>query len=1047
MGRGLAVLLVLAVVLAPQTLSARETSVYSGTSGRPSSANGGSFLDGNDIRIEADTNCAWVYVQNATKPAFWSNNVSILGTGFDVERGGALRFGEGLATLTYPMIWSGNVTLIGDATIGVQTGTADAVGMITGQLQTESSDYKLLIRAARSAAEASNKPGILVLTSDNSAFTSNIQVGGGTLQLGSISSSTATGYEWVQNGDGTETYRQNTAKVFAFDGSTGSVGSAVIDLTSVHSGTYSTLKFQRSGDVALSNAVTGNGYVVFDGTAKYSIGAGGSLASTLSKVTVNQGATLVNCQHSVRNAANTGNDEGTWDFTNPVSGNGFYQIAFAELANITTGNARKDIASIPVSLSGFTGTCLVSNGFRYQLVTNWNTASKGYSLGAVDYGQIWMQANATYTGDLYLKGNGWSTSEYRGALRFGHKYDNSTDLTALTSMEATYGNLYLLGDTRICPYGDSITVGLIASDISNYGDGNYKLDVNDVVGVASRVIFTGTNSYGATTVNGQTTLQIGHVGTINGKTYDGTTGTVGTGAVTIGSAATLQFKRTNDYALGTGNSIANSGKLIFDGGGNYTLNAALTGSGTTTVAANTKLTTNKGFAGTLSGAGTLQINSPSANAKFTAPALSGFTGTLLAGKDYRWGNPAASNSYSIGAVNGGQLWFTDTTNLTQDVYLEGLGWHSGERYGAVRFATPESGMAQISGNVHLLGDTRISARNAETPGFGLISGNIDGNFDLELNSRGAKAEDLKGTVILTGTNAYAETSVNGGGTLVVGWIGTISGKTFDGTSGTLGTGTATVGATSTLKFMRSGNVALANSFDGTGALLFDGTATYSLGADQIADTLNATIADGATLKLTSGTTAQTFGTTGLLTLAGATLTVPTGSTLSRAVTVAEGGVLEGAGIVSNVTMSGGTISDTLTIDSSAFNLNGTLAMTLDETSKTTADVEFDGTYGITDGSTLSWTYENGFAPEVGDTLFLIAGDAGSFDGVNLSSLVIDAPALASSEYFWNLKLLNYGTGLALAASLGVPEPSTLLLLCFGIIIGAFQIRKRSFFKR
>ena len=257
--------------------AAREVSVFGTKYTRRASNDGNKFENGNDVVIQVDTNCAWLYLNDGADPAFWSNNISIFGTGYGYKKdngdevrelGGALRFGQGATSNTNPMILTGDVTFLGDATIGVQTKTPQATGIITGQLKLDAdapADTEFLYRGRNAAtASGSDVTGILILTGDSASFTAPIRVGSGTLQLGYITDTvTATGWDWVDNGAGGETYKQNTAKQFVFDGSTGSVASSSIDVTSVFGGNdVSTLKFQRSGSVTVNNAITGTGKVV-----------------------------------------------------------------------------------------------------------------------------------------------------------------------------------------------------------------------------------------------------------------------------------------------------------------------------------------------------------------------------------------------------------------------------------------------------------------------------------------------------------------------------------------------------------------------------------------------------------------------------------------------------------------------------------------------------------------------------------------------------------------------------------------------------------------
>jgi fibronectin-binding autotransporter adhesin len=96
-------------------------------------------------------------------------------------------------------------------------------------------------------------------------------------------------------------------------------------------------------------------------------------------------------------------------------------------------------------------------------------------------------------------------------------------------------------------------------------------------GVGTFFSLTGTNSYGATVVTSGT-LQIG-----NG----GTTGTLGTGDVTVAAAATLALNRADAFAVP--NVIGGPGSLTKLSAGTATLAAANTYTGATTVSAGTLL--------------------------------------------------------------------------------------------------------------------------------------------------------------------------------------------------------------------------------------------------------------------------------------------------------------------------------------------------------------------------------------------------------------------------------------------------------------------------
>ena len=982
--------------LVPASAEARETSVYSGTGQRPASMDGGNYLNGNDIRIEADTNCAWVYLNTDTSgPAFWSNNVYIAGTGFNSEKGGALRFGQGATNNTNPMIWTGNVTLIGDATIGVQTKTPNAVGIISGKLSSANDANKLLIRSrtAGSTAGTADIAGILTITSDNPDFNSPIQVGGGTLQLGDIREVTATGYEWIQNADGSETYTQNTAKQFTFDGTTGSVGSAPIDLTSVWGDKNSHLIFKRSGNVTVQNAISGTGTLTFAGTANYSLGENGSIANTLESVAVSNGATFVNCFNATDYSNQNG--EGHWDYAGAVSGDGRYQVDFTTEAKILENNTRITISSIPASVKNFSGVYIFGAGYRFNVGSGMSQEKLGYALGATDYGQLWFDsASDSYTGDLYLKGNGWGTTEYFGAIRFAGGI--SGDLATSANMPSVHGNIYLMGDTRIQLEGSQ--AALITSNIQNdAGVDSAQLEVR-----RNRLIFTGNASHTQTVLASGATLQVGHIGTLNGTQYDGTSGSLGSGAVTVASGTTLHFMRSDAVTVAA--AIANSGTIIFDGGGEYTVNSTI--GGKASVTEETWVTLNQTTSATWSGAGSLQLNDPAGDKTNAMPGvtLDGFTGTLYAGTGYRWQTPT-TDAPQIGAVDGGQIWHLGGV-ISKPIYLEGIGWHSGERFGALRFAAGNSTdaagnqtMTGASSDIYLLGDTRISARNNNSPTTAILSGPISGDFQLEVNSSGTHGTKVAGTIILTGANTYGDTLVSEQDTLQVGHIGTINGTKYDGSTGTLGTGSATVAQNAKLVFMRSGEVVLPNELKGEGTAIFDGTASYTAEQEQLAGIASVQVQDAASLLFTgtidSDVTQNVTG-NGTLALKDAVLSVELSGENSSAADSPEAALIFGK------------------------------------------DLEVLGSLMIDVG------LEAGFVPGVDETLYLVQGTTESFAGLEPGDIQIAVPELSGLDS-WSLGLVSLGDGMALAlgnsVGTGLPEPSAWALLILGSC-GIFFMRRR-----
>ncbi|HEX8916834.1 MAG TPA: autotransporter-associated beta strand repeat-containing protein [Humisphaera sp.] len=142
------------------------------------------------------------------------------------------------------------------------------------------------------------------------------------------------------------------------------------------------------------------------------------------------------------------------------------------------------------------------------------------------------------------------------------------------------------------------------------------------------VVLSGTNSYGSTTVTSGT-LRIG-----NG----GTTGTLGTGPVTLATGAVLNFNRADPFAVG--NAITGAGAVTKTAGGTLSLTATSTYTGATTVSGGTLLVNGSLTAsavtaasgGTVGGTGSILSTLAVAAGGTVNPGLAGpAVGTLAAG--------------------------------------------------------------------------------------------------------------------------------------------------------------------------------------------------------------------------------------------------------------------------------------------------------------------------------------------------------------------------------------------------------------------------------
>lgn len=553
------------------------------------------------------------------------------------------------------------------------------------------------------------------------------------------------------------------------------------------------------------------------------------------------------------------------------------------------------------------------------------------------------------------------------------------------------------------------------------------------------------------TLHDQANTSVTH--TVN---FDGTAGSLGSGTVTIASSsATLRWQRTGSVEIA--NTLSGSGKLVFDGDARYSFSkpAALTGmTGAVTINsdASVKLYGSPAWAQTNSsvnftGTGTLILGYDETGNQIqyysSIANVSGFTGTLLMADGYRWNfGPGDHRAlpYRIGATDGGQIFLSANGNYLMTLNVEGIGRQGSEALGAIRMigqSDYQGAMTNLGGTVYLTDDARISAGNTPKAGNGVSSTHNQGMISANLISQDSVSKAalrvngnaFNGTwthLILTGSaNDYGKTFIESKAILQVGYSGMVNGSAatnYDGTTGSLGSGDVlftsvdgTSGSTADLGgkliFARTNDCVLSNAFLGKGTIQFTAGGNYSLtNAAALTDFTGALfVEDGTSLTLAGQSTAASVTLNGGALLGIGTLTAP-------------------------LTMNSGTLSSEIALNQSDLAITGTFLAQLDGAQPEESLTSVSGKLDLTDGSTLKLLA----SPELlkgGETFFLLEGDASSFAGLDLSSLIVD------SDQNWKLSLID-GTGgtRILGATLQLPEPSTLLLLFLGLLMGLGFVR-------
>ncbi|MDB5806558.1 MAG: autotransporter protein, partial [Betaproteobacteria bacterium] len=704
---------------------------------------------------------------------------------------------------------------------------------------------------------------------------------------------------------GNNTYAGNTVVNAGFlqvgnSGTSGSIGAGSLTLNA------GTILFNRSDNISYGGAISG----------------GGSLAK--------QGAGMLTLTgNNINYSGFTNISRGTLAFNNSNAlGTGQVRIsggatlrasASATLANLLEFDpGGTNVAAGGGALLDLQGTLNFVNGLlKFGSATDNGTVmlSSASAPGNV------ANASVEVAGGTLRMGNANGALVAAGASSFTVDTGATVDLNNIST---TIGNLQGTGGTVRTGNNPATNLTVNSGSFGGVITGSGNL----VKETAGTLVLAGSNTYtGATTVNagvlqaGVATRAFGSnsaVTVAGGATLDlnGFSQTIGSlagaGSVALGAAAlTTGADNTSTTFAG---SIGGSGSLIKNGTGTLTLSGANGYSGGTTL-----------------NAGTLQAGADNA---FSA------TGTIntAAGATVDLNNHAQSVSLLTGNGNvltggaGGVL--TENINGALGIYrgvMSGAG-------GLVVNATPGAGLALEGANTYT-GTTTINSGILYI-GFGTATGSLGSgavvdNSVLQLNRIGADytvvndisgsgtlAKANAGTAILTGNNSYTGTTsvVNAGSVLQVG---------NGGTQGTLGTGTVSVGAGTTLAFDRSDALAVDNQITGAGTLTQMGGGTVTLtGANTYS---GATSINAGTLQVGAGGTSGALGTGSIALSNGA------GLAFNRGDAVTIGNVISGNGTLTQMGAGNLILTDADNY-SGATNVNaGTLSVNGSITSATTVN--------------------------------------------------------------------------------------------------------------
>lgn len=653
----------------------------------------------------------------------------------------------------------------------------------------------------------------------------------------------------------------------------------------------------------------------------------------------------------------------------PLSGEGLLHLVFA--TNTTTRNTFMN------SMTGFAGTVrLACPGLTGD---KWNANNLGVIPAAlqIENGcQLFAAGGVTtFTNGISVAGSG--NSESRGAIR----------LTGTLG-----GDIALTDNTTIGPEGGILAGGIsagAASDLTltvgtafSTGSATFTGSISNGLGslsltktAAGTLTLSGLNTYtGATSVAGGV-LQIG---------TNGTTGTLGSGDVTVAPAASLLFSRSDGCTFGGLITATGTASVVQGGAGTITLNNPSNVIGQLLFSA--AGTVDLGDAGAIvgnSGGNAIQLNT-TGNA--TLAGTSG--GTVKIG----------ANSMDIGADPGGTLTISASiqnggTNTAIDIYGD-----------------TGAGTVVLSGTNTYSGPTAIQRAVLSVESLNSVAGG------LPASNLGAPVTVADGTISI-GSVAESTLRYTGPGELsdrVINLAGTTTGAVLDQSgSGLLKcTSDLTVtGAGAKTLTLTGSNVgefagAVVNSGGGATSLAKTGSGTWTLsGANVYSGT---TSVSGGVLRIEG---AGTLGSTNasLSVNAGGTLDV-NGTTQRVANLSGTGGLISNGAAGSDVTLTLGCGNGTGGNYAGAIaDGGGTLALE----KVGTGSITLSGTNTFTGGArvlggTLALQGANAGYSEVGPgTLFigsgatvaaLSANTLGQAAGAHLSPLVVSNGTFLADAY-------------------------------------------------
>jgi len=696
------------------------------------------------------------------------NTAGSLGTG-NVTNNGSLVFSrQGVSdTVSSSISGTGVLTILGSFTTLSLAGSNSYSGLTTInsgttlQIGTGSTNGTLGSGSVSNAGTLKfNRSDLYTVTNAISGSGALSQIGSGTTILSGSNSSS-----------GTTTVTNGMLQI-GNGGTSGSVGSGAISLSGA-----GLLAFNRADSVTLTNSIAGGGGVLMQMGVGTLIVTG--LGATYGQTVISNGTLQIG-------DGGANGSIGVGAITNNAV------LAINSSTNITFGSG-----------NGITGTgALIQMGTG---ITTLNASNTTYSGGTLISGgtlQVGTGDSFDTNGSL---GTGNVTNNATLAFKRGTQNDivsNNISGTGALTVLGSSGRLILAGSNSYSGLttittGNSLQIGtggtnsingtLGSGSISNAGTLSFnRSDLYTVTntisgsGVLSQIgsgttILLGSNSGTTTVTNG--ILQIG-----NG----GTSGSLGSGGITLSDAGLLAFNRADSVTIT--NFIGGGGGVLMQMGVGTLVLARRGATYGQTVISNGTLQIGDGGTNGSIGAGAITNNAVLAinsSTNITFGSGNGITGT---GVLIQMGTGTTTLVASNTTYSGGTLISGGTLQVGNGAQFD---------------TTGSLGTGDVTNNATLAFNRRFASDT--------VSNNISGTGALTVSGSSA-------ALTLAGSNSFSGlTTINSGNTLQIG---------TGSTNGTLGSGS--VSNAGTLTFNRSGLYTVANTISGAGALRQIGTGTTTL---------------------------------------------------------------------------------------------------------------------------------------------------------------------------------------------------------------------------